>query len=542
MTQTKTRLILSLIFLVAVFFRFFQGTDYPVSFSMDEVSIGYNAYSILTTGQDEWGEAFPLTFRSVGDYKPPVNVYLTAVSMAIFGFNEFAVRVPSALIGSLSVIAVYGLLRSLKFSKQLALLGSVWVAISPWHVYFSRASFEAVVALFFVICGIWLFLEATNEKSQTALYLGLISFSLSVWTYHAERAFVPLLVISLIVLRRKALREMFVKKPKSVVVSFVIVLFFAVPFLHLSLFTPAVTTRALSTSIFRDVSLTRELHGGEYNSLAEYVFDNDIFLILRHFLGKYLNYFDVEFLFGHGLSLVPRDFPGMGLMYLVDLPIIAIGIYALVFHKNKLLRNLSLTLLFLGVIPAAITMNEQHALRALTWFPFWFIAFVAGVELVFSTKFKFKKLAVSLYAFALGINILYFSDMYFRQFPHFYAEYWQYGFKEAALIGCSERENYDTVLITDTFGTDGPLNTGIPYIYVLFYCQIPPREFLDNNREIPGFDLRRPDWKSDSKKKMLMIAAPYDFPLEEIDPSHVTYIDYPSGERAFAVVRSEGNK
>jgi len=69
----KNKLI-SLFLIIGIILRFWQLTKYPVSLSMDETAIGYNAYSILKTGKDEWGEFLPLAFKSVGDYKPPVNV------------------------------------------------------------------------------------------------------------------------------------------------------------------------------------------------------------------------------------------------------------------------------------------------------------------------------------------------------------------------------------------------------------------------------------------------------------------------------------
>src|SRR4030042_566937 len=87
-----------IIFLIALLFRFYKLSSYPVSLSMDEVAIGYNAYSILKTGKDEWGQKLPLAFKSVGDYKPPVDIYLTVPSVWVFGLNEFGVRFPVALL------------------------------------------------------------------------------------------------------------------------------------------------------------------------------------------------------------------------------------------------------------------------------------------------------------------------------------------------------------------------------------------------------------------------------------------------------------
>ena len=87
----------------------------------DEASIGYNAYSLLQTGRDEYGKIFPLIFKSFGDYKPGVYIYLTIPFIAIFGLTELSVRLPSIILGSLLPILLYLLITTLnpKSKKRL---------------------------------------------------------------------------------------------------------------------------------------------------------------------------------------------------------------------------------------------------------------------------------------------------------------------------------------------------------------------------------------------------------------------------------------
>ncbi|PIV01434.1 glycosyl transferase, partial [Candidatus Shapirobacteria bacterium CG03_land_8_20_14_0_80_40_19] len=73
----KTHLFFLLIVGLAFFLRFIFLTKSPPGFYVDEAAVGYNAYSILKTGADEYGKKFPLFFRSFGDYKMPLNIYLT---------------------------------------------------------------------------------------------------------------------------------------------------------------------------------------------------------------------------------------------------------------------------------------------------------------------------------------------------------------------------------------------------------------------------------------------------------------------------------
>src|SRR5688572_3781308 len=145
------------IIILAIFLRFYQLGSNPPSLDWDEASIGYNAYSILKTGADEYGNAFPLSFRSFDDYKPPVYFYLTVPSIAVFGLTEFAVRFPAAVIGVVAVIALYFFVLEVlqRFDKPkrqgIALTAAFFLAISPWHLQFSRAAFEGNLGMAFLI-------------------------------------------------------------------------------------------------------------------------------------------------------------------------------------------------------------------------------------------------------------------------------------------------------------------------------------------------------------------------------------------------------
>lgn len=351
----KDNKIIILIFLLALFARLLFITKVPSTLSMDEANIGYNAYSILKTGRDEWGNSLPLAFKSVGDYKPPVNIYLTSLSIAIFGLNEFAIRFPVALIGALTSVAFTYLLKEMKFTRRAYFFSGFWLAILPWHIHFSRAGYEAITALFFLILGTWAFLKSINSKSHKLFNLSIIFFSLAVWSYHAQRVFVPLLFLFLIYIFRKKFKYLFNSKNKLVLIIFIAAVFI-IPFLYLSFATPAVRTRAMATSVFRDPALTRNLNQG----------DNDIYLIFRHISGKYLNYFNLRYIFWSGLYTPLSGLMSMGLLYMIDLPIFVLGVIAFAKQKKSLYKYLIAFWFFLGPLPASLTMNEQHSLRALT--------------------------------------------------------------------------------------------------------------------------------------------------------------------------------
>ncbi|SRR5258708_1800585 len=162
-------LLLSLIFLLSIGIRYYQFTKVPLGLYIDDVSIGYNAASILNTGKDEYGVRLPFALKAFGEYKMPVYIYLTSLSIAAFGVNDFAVRFPSLLFSILTIVVFYLLLKELvevdstflpkKNRNIFLLLGTFLFGISPWHVMLSRAGFEVTVGLFFYTLSCYLFLS-----------------------------------------------------------------------------------------------------------------------------------------------------------------------------------------------------------------------------------------------------------------------------------------------------------------------------------------------------------------------------------------------
>src|SRR3989304_6317172 len=98
---------------IAIVLRLWKLGSIPPSLTSDEASLGYNAYSILKTGRDEYGQFLPIIFKSFGDYKPGLYVYSTVPFVAFFGLNEFSVRLPSAIAGVIAVWLLYKIVSSL---------------------------------------------------------------------------------------------------------------------------------------------------------------------------------------------------------------------------------------------------------------------------------------------------------------------------------------------------------------------------------------------------------------------------------------------
>src|SRR3989344_1492032 len=170
-SKIKNILGIIIIIIIALFLRLYQLNSVPPSASLDEVSIGYNAYSILKTGADEYGYKFPLLLRAYDDWRPALYVYLVIPFVKLFGLNVLSVRLPSVIFSVLTVISTYFLVKKLfpgtqKFSIfsskagqfSIGEIAAFLLAISPWHIYISRLGHEANMGLAFFIFGITFFI------------------------------------------------------------------------------------------------------------------------------------------------------------------------------------------------------------------------------------------------------------------------------------------------------------------------------------------------------------------------------------------------
>ena len=525
MALTKMIWGLGIVLVVALGTRVIGLGEYPVSLGIDEVANAYNAYSILTTGRDEWGVTLPLAMRSFNDYKAPLNIYMIVPSIKLLGKTEAAVRLPTAVFGALTALVWMVWVRRLGIGRWAVLASGLGLALLPWHIHYSRGTFEAVTALFLVILGLSMW-----QKKKTGWMAGAgVMLGLAMWTYHAQRVFVPLLLVWMVAMLRNIL---------GFVIALMVV---AAPLVILGMTTPAIRTRAMATSFLQENSLVKILHHGDYKSMAERIWDNDWYLIYRHGLGKYLNYFDVRYWYWNGLHLSLPGYPDMGLMYLAELPVWMLGVWALSQGKYRRLAPGGGMWGLAGVVPAAMTMNEQHSLRALVWWPFFGLITAVGYnQLKLKTQnSKFKRYLVLGWVGLWVINLAFFYHMYTNQTWKWLSEYWQYPYKQVSMYACDIKDKYRNVFLSEAFGDTDQL-TSSPQLYLAWYCGGRTEDYVGTTAG--KIMVKRPYWPADKKEygNSLFIAAPWDFGKGKLgDKEIVNKWYFLNGKLAFVAVETE---
>lgn len=458
---------LVVILVIAFFLRFYKLSEVPISLYWDEVSLGYNAYSILKTGHDEHNVFMPFTnFAAFGDYKPPLYIYSAVPAIAIFGLNEFAVRFPSALFGVLTVLLTYCLTKKLTENKTISLIAALFLAISPWHLQFSRGAFEANLGLFFSTLGIYLFLNI--QKYKWLLLPALIAFIAAMYTFTGQRLFVPLILIILFFQFRKNLIE----NLKLSIVSIAIAAVIFWPMFKFATQTIEGRLRFDEVTIFKDLDpINESVKYREKDNFAWWsnIAHNRRLFYFREYLIHYFDAFNPSFLFSFG-DVNPRlSIQAVGELYYIDLPLILAGLYFLVLKKQKY-RLLIIGWLLISPLGPATARETPHALRMIHILPVFQIIAAYGA-FNFYKSISSKKTFVLIVSAALITNFLFYVHMYYKHWPINYSGAWQYGYSQLVEELKPLYENSDQIIVSNYLGR--------AYIYFLFYMPIEPKYYWE---------------------------------------------------------------
>lgn len=538
-------IVLGLIILLASVLRLWNIGNVPPSPDWDEAALSYNAYSLIQTGRDEYGKFMPIVLQSFDDYKPALYMYLATPFIALFGMQTFAIRLPSAILGILTVLATYFVVKMLfdgykskqkklhNYSEIVALLSAFLLAISPWHIQFSRIAFESNVGLAFNVFGILFFLKGLKRPW---LLLGATFFwGLSLSVYQSERLFTPLLALSLIIIYS---RDLFKIPKKQLITATLVGVIVASPLVFYTLTGKDVFARAKGVSIFNQQTeqLTYEnhrLHEDTVNSnILGKIIHNRRVVYFQEMAGGYLSHFDLNWLFITGDE--PRHHaPGMGLLYLWELPFLFIGMYLLIFSAfSKKTKLLIFSWMLLAPIPASFTSGVPHAVRTLNFLPTFQILIAIGIIGFYQfinqrliKKILIKKILYILIVIFGSVNFVYYINQYFVQQNYYYSSQWQYGYEQAVAEVEKNVKQYDSIIVSDVT----PLDQS--YIFFLYYTKYPPALYqgsrtVKGNRNFDKYIFRKIDWANDKKlHNSLFIGRPQDFPSNIKALKTIYYLD-----------------
>lgn len=462
----KSNWLLIIVLLIAGTLRLWNLGSTPPGLTPDEASLGYNAYSILKTGRDEFGTKLPIIFKSFGDFKPGLYVYLDIPFIAVFGLNEFATRLPSAIFGILSIYLIYLIVRKLfSDNKLVAIVAAAVAAFNPYLIYFSRGAWEANVSLALTLAGIYFFLVAIEKKKYLLPSSAL--FALTLLTYQGAKLSTAIVVLLLVVIYWKQFWQI---EKVCLYVGIIGAVLISLP-AFMSLFNGQ-TQRLAIFSVFsypRPIQEIQTYSDGYFN-----LFHSDALNYTRMVMSRWFNFYSGQFLVFEGDMANPvHTAPYQGVLLLLDLLFLPIGLFAL--FKDKFSKRTLFIFLWLILAPfsAAISRDQTNAVRSLnTAIPLIIVISFGIYSLMQWLNRRMAKwlVVVLIFTFYL-LPFTYFIDAYFVHLPAHNSNFWRYGYREAVNYITGVQSNYKTIVFEQSFNQ--------PYIYFLFYQKYNPAKYQE---------------------------------------------------------------
>jgi hypothetical protein len=260
-----------IIILAATFLRFWQLPALPPGLNFDEAGNGAAALDILRGAPQVWW--------TIGGGKEPLWPYVIALSTALLGAIPLALRFPAALVGVLTVAAVYPLLRAMfrgQAGRAVGLLTVALLALSGWHLHFSRLGFRAILLPLLSTLAFYFFWRWFTGRAafRTAGTLSALFLALSMYAYLAGRLLpgvVILFVVAYWLLRRfGGRRSILPPLPLAGLVRLaLLLLLFLLPLIvHFIIYPADFVARADTVSIFNPAWNQGDLVGTAAQTIA----------------------------------------------------------------------------------------------------------------------------------------------------------------------------------------------------------------------------------------------------------------------------------
>jgi 4-amino-4-deoxy-L-arabinose transferase-like glycosyltransferase len=167
--------------LLAIFPLFLHLDAIPL-FIFDEGRLANNALEMVQNGH--WLVTHYDGKPDLWNTKPPLMIWLQALSMKALGFDLLAVRLPAALAGLATILALFVLTLRITRSFPAALAAGLVLLTTPGYIanHVTRTGdYDALLTLFSTLFLLFI-LRFTQTRSRQAIWLAMACFTLGVLT------------------------------------------------------------------------------------------------------------------------------------------------------------------------------------------------------------------------------------------------------------------------------------------------------------------------------------------------------------------------
>lgn len=414
-----------ILFCLTFFSHLFFWNVFPPGFTADEATEGYDAYSLLRTGKDQFGNSWPILFRSFGDYRSPLNIWITIPSIVIFGPNTFSVRLPSFLAASGEAVFIY-LLGKLLFSRKAGVFSAIFFMLSPWLILHTRFAQQVNLATLTILMGVTFFLIWAKNGKNKYIIFSTLSFAISFYAYQNARITAPLLMITCFLLFRKLIIKN-IRLVMTVGIIFGVVLY---PLLNTIIKNSDLAfRRAQSQNVFNQPGIKLYLwgaataDGNRQPVIITRFLHNKATVLFKEIAGGYLKHFEPGFLFWKGDPHDRFQTPGSGLLNWVLIILIPAALLKYNFRDSP--RKLILAWIFISPFVSALSIivpNSQHSQDLMI--PLHLLGGAGAVAIWARISRSFKILLI--FAFLISESVFLYGYTKIVPFQTAYLRNWYY--------------------------------------------------------------------------------------------------------------------
>lgn len=401
-----------LLLILSSFSRVLFLDRFPTGITNDELHFVLNSKAVFYRFTNMAGNWSPLSLNTIpGETSSELPFLVVAPFVGPFPTNLLTARLPYVLFGTISLLFIFLIVQKIS-NKQLALTASLVAAVNPWFFYVTRTSFDAPLALMFLLAGVYLAITRPQK-----IYLSLIPLIFGFYCYIGTKTIWPLLITIL------CLYSYFTSKKRH--------LFAHLTFLFLGLtFFTFYSQKNFSSSRIGELwfpssaKITAQVSAERNQSLQnplKPLITNNYTVYLRNFLEKYLNNFSPDIFFITGDHTFMISLWKHGYFYHLEFLLMIAGIIYFYIHHRSVLYLL-LSLIAISPIPEAIRSDTipAYAFHSALQYPFLSILISGGIFLL-SNSLK-NKTASYLIIFIYSLSLINFLDIYFFKYPVFQPE------------------------------------------------------------------------------------------------------------------------
>jgi 4-amino-4-deoxy-L-arabinose transferase-like glycosyltransferase len=430
----------AIVILLGSFLFIYRCHTNPAGFFVDESSIAYNAHTISQTGQDEFGNSWPLYFRAFGDYKNPIFVYLLAIIFKVTGPGILTARLFSAIAGIVAVLLLGYLAGRITKDWRVVLLVLLMAFLTPWLFEVSRVVFE--VALYPLVVVLFLIAvrrTATRENWNWTDVLPLAcTLALLTYTYSIGRLLAPFFAAGLAI---------FITRKRIVgLIS---------------------TWIAYALTLVPVFVFQREHNGAltaRFDMISYWKAGNPLSINVLEFIKHYVaNLNPIRFFYNGDPNIYQvAHIYGQPVVLSVTFALSLIGLSLVLLRQRR--NRWSIFLLYAGavsVIPASLTVDYFHMLRLIALPVFLLLLTIPALEFFFTRKQLVNRVAIIAAIVLLVVQGIAFQITYHRAVNNAWRRHLFDADYKTTIFDAALRDGRKPIYLADALDT--------PYIQAYWY-------------------------------------------------------------------------